>query len=109
MTWKPLPGHDPAGGPRPLGDSLNRVTRSIGGPEASVLAAIFGKWEDIVGPHVAAHSWPVSVSDGVLAVGVDQPGWATQLIYLEKDLLRRIGEVSGVDVVRRVRVTVRPR
>ncbi|MCA1677236.1 MAG: DUF721 domain-containing protein [Actinobacteria bacterium] len=104
-----MPGNDPARGPRRIGASLDRVTRSIGGPDASVLAAVFGRWEEIVGPHVAAHSWPISLSDGALTVGVDQPGWATQLTYLEKDLLRRVGEVSGVDAVRRVRVTVRPR
>jgi predicted nucleic acid-binding Zn ribbon protein len=108
MTWRPLPSEpDPAAGPRPVRHSLDRVTRSLGGPEATVLAAVFGRWEDVVGPAVAAHSWPISVADGILTVAVDQPGWATQLTYLEADLRRRIAEVSGSDVVRRVRVTVR--
>ena len=109
MTWRPLPAEpDPGAGPRRLRDSLDRVTRSIGGPEASVLTAIFGRWEDIVGPAVAAHAWPLSLSDGTLTVAVDQPGWATQLTYLEADLRRRIADVSGADVVRCVRVSVRP-
>ena len=109
MKWRPLPGEpDPASGPRPLNQSLDRVTRSLGGPEAAVLAAVFGRWEDIVGSAVAAHSWPVSLAEGTLLVAVDQPGWATELSYLEGDLRRRITEVSGADVVRRVRVSVRP-
>ena len=109
MTWRPLPSEsDPASGPRPLRHSLDRVARSLGAPEATVLAAVFGRWEDIVGPAVAAHSRPVSLVEGTLVVAVDQPGWATQLTYLESDLRRRIGEVSGTDVVRRVRVSVRP-
>src|ERR687886_537167 len=109
MTWRPLPAEpDPADGPRPVADSLDRVTRSLGGPDASVLAALFGHWEDIVGGAVAAHCWPVSLSDGTLTIGVDQPGWATQLTYLEAHLRRRVSEVSGADAVRRVRVTVRP-
>jgi predicted nucleic acid-binding Zn ribbon protein len=90
-----------------VGESLNRVTRDLGGPDAAVLTAIFGRWPDIVGDLLAAHSWPISLSDGALTIGVDQPGWATQLTYLESDLRRRIEEVSGADVVRRVRVTVR--
>ncbi len=109
MTWRPLPAEpDPGAGPRPLGDSLDRVTRSLGGADASVLAAIFGRWEDIVGAAVAAHAWPISLSGTTLTIAVDQPGWGTQLTYLEADIRRRIAAVSGADTVRRVRVTVRP-
>ena len=72
-----------------------------------MLAAVFGRWTDIVGGAVAAHSRPLSLAEGTLTVAVDQPGWATQLTYLEADLRRRIAEVSGTDAVRRVRVTVR--
>ena len=110
MRWRPLPDEpDPAAGPKPLRQSLDRVTRSLGGPEAAVLAAVFGGWDDIVGAVVAAHSWPFTLAEGTLTVGVDHSAWATQLTYLEGELRRRIAEVSGADVVRRVRVTVRPR
>ena len=109
MTWRPLPDPDAtARGPRPVAESLDKVTRALGGPEASVLAAVFGRWKEIVGATVAAHSRPVSLTGGTLTIAVDQPGWATQLTYLEGDLRRRIAEVSGSDVVRGVRVTVRP-
>ena len=109
MPWRPLPDDpDPLAGLVPLGRSLDRVTRSLGGPDASVLGAVFGRWKEVVGAAVAAHSWPVSLSDGTLTIAVDQPGWATQLTYLEGDVRRRIGEVSGADIVRRVRVIVRP-
>ncbi len=110
MSWRPLPGEpDPAHGPRRLAESLDRVTRSLGGPDAGALAVIFGRWEQVVGAHVAAHAWPLSLADGTLSIAVDQPGWATQLTYLESDLRRRANELAGPDVVRRVRVTVRPR
>ena len=107
--WKPLPGTGPGAQPRKLGDSLDRITRSLGGPPAGALAAIFDRWAEIVGPAVAAHAEPLSLVRGTLAIGVDQPGWATQLTYLETDLLRRIDEVAGAGVVQRVRVSVRPR
>ena len=109
--WKPLP----AGGdgwrtaPRRLEDSLDRITRSLGGPPAGALATIFSKWPEIVGAAIAAHAEPLSLVRGTLAIGVDQPGWATQLTYREADLLRRIAEVAGAGAVQRVRVTVRPR
>jgi predicted nucleic acid-binding Zn ribbon protein len=110
MTWRPLP--DPSGArsdPRPLGESLDRVTRSLGGPDAAALSVIFGRWDEVVGAHVAAHAWPLALSEGTLSIAVDQPGWATQLTYLESDLRRRANDLAGPGVVRRVRVSVRPR
>ena len=107
--WKPLPGSGWRSSPRGLGDSLDRITRSLGGPPAGALATIFARWEAIVGPAVAAHAEPLSLVRGTLTIGVDQPGWATQLTYLEADLVRRIEEVAGAGAVGRVRVTVRPK
>jgi predicted nucleic acid-binding Zn ribbon protein len=107
MTWRPLPGRSPD--PRRLGDSLDRISQSLGGPRAAALAAIFEQWETIVGAPVAAHARPVGLARGTLTVAVDEPGWATQLTYLETDLVRRIVEVAGAHTVRRVRVTVRPK
>ncbi len=104
--WKPLPGRS---SPRPLGGSLDRITRSLGGPPAGALATIFARWPAIVGAAVAAHAEPLSLVRGTLTIGVDQPGWATQLTYLEADLLRRVAEVAGAGAVERVRVTVRPK
>ena len=105
--WRPLPGPPPD--PRPLGSSLDRISRSLGGPPAAALTTIFERWEDIVGAAVAAHSRPLALRRDTLTIAVDQPGWATQLTYLEADLVRRIGEATGTDTVRRVRVTVRPK
>ncbi|HVL28975.1 MAG TPA: DUF721 domain-containing protein, partial [Acidimicrobiales bacterium] len=95
--------------PRRLGDSLDRITRSLGGPGADALRTIFSRWEEIVGPTVAAHARPLSLHRGTLTVAADQPGWATQLTYLEADLKRRVDEVAGPGTVSRVRVTVRPK
>ena len=44
-----------------------------------------------------------------ITVVVDSGAWATQIRYLERELLDRIAELVGVDVVREVRVTVAPR
>ena len=96
-------------GPRPLGESLDRVARSLGGPGAAMLGAVFSRWADVVGPVVADHSWPVSLARGVLVVGVDEPIWHTQLTYLQADILERLGSVAGAGAVTRVEVRVRAR
>ena len=50
--------------PRPISASLDRVARSLGGPDAGALSGLFGRWEDIVGSQLAAHARPVSLTAG---------------------------------------------
>jgi predicted nucleic acid-binding Zn ribbon protein len=95
--------------PRPIRASLDRVARSLGGPDAGSLSSLFGRWADVVGPQLAAHARPLSLTRGVLVVGVSDPAWATQLTYLESDLLARFREAFGDGVVERVEVRVRRR
>ena len=68
-------------------DSLELVVRGLRGASAKATAGVFGRWEDVVGEHVAAHARPVALDDGRLLVEVDEPGWATQLRYLEAESL----------------------
>jgi predicted nucleic acid-binding Zn ribbon protein len=82
------------------------VAAHLGVPAPDVLGAVFAHWEQVVGPSVAAHSKPVTLRDGVLVVAVDQPAWATQLRYLQADLLRRLGEAAGPGEISEVEVRV---
>jgi predicted nucleic acid-binding Zn ribbon protein len=93
--------------PRPLKASLDQVARSLGGPDSRSLSGVFGHWPEIVGPDLAAHARPLSLSSGVLVVGVTEPAWATELRYLEGELLGRFSEVLGDGVVERVEVRLR--
>lgn len=111
-SWRPLP--EPSE-PRPVGASLDRLAAGLGGgaARATTLSTVFASWPDLVGEGVAAHSRPRALRDGRLAVTVDDPAWATQLRWLEADLLRRLvdvlgeGQVTAVDV--RVGVLDEPR
>lgn len=86
-----------------MGDVL-RSLRSDGGarPPTTVtaLGGLFGRWDDIVGPAVAAHVQPVSLDGDVLVVRVDDPAWATQLKFLERSMRDRLAEVAGVTIGR---------
>ena len=93
--------------PRPIGESLDRLTRSLGGPGAATLSAVFARWDDIVGAQIAAHARPLTLADGTLVIAVDEPIWRTQLAYLEVELLSRLDDVVGVGVVTAVQLRVR--
>ena len=89
-TWRPARPSAAEREPRPVADYLDEVTRSLGAPRAQLLAAVFTRWEALVGPEIAAHAQPRSLRRGALVVSADQPAWAAQLRYMASDLLARI-------------------
>ena len=105
-TWKPSSPPRSEIGPHQVSESLDRVTRAMGVPRATVLTAVFARWEQVVGPEVAAHAEPRSLRDGVLVIAVDQPAWATQLRFLGPELLARVREATGSSDVAEIHVKV---
>jgi len=93
--------------PVPIRASLDRVARRLGGPDSDALTGVFARWAELVGDQVAANCRPLSLSRGVLVVAVSDPAWATQLSYLEGDLLARFRDSLGEGVVSRVEVRQR--
>lgn len=87
-------------GPRPLIDGLDAVMRSLKGPSAGTVRGVFAQWDDAVGPAIAAHVRPVKLDGDVLVVEVDEPGWATQLRFLDRELVERLRSVTGASVER---------
>lgn len=106
MTWRPLPGGGSEPPPRTLADSLERLTRAWGAPPPRSLSTLFDRWQEIVGPVVAAHSRPMSLRERVLTIAVDDGAWGAQLGYLEADLLRQLAAALGPGAVERVVVRV---
>ncbi|WP_334142612.1 DUF721 domain-containing protein [Rhabdothermincola sp.] len=108
MSWRPLPtsdGNDSQ--PERLAHSLDRVVRHLGGSSAGAVGGLFGSWEQIVGERVARHATPSALRDGVLVVAVDDPAWATQLRFLEREILGRVQEVLNLPELARLEVRVR--
>lgn len=105
MPWKPLRSDRP--GPRPVGESVERLAGRLGAPPVAALKMVFGQWREAVGEAVADHAEPVSLTDGVLVVSVDQPGWATQLKLLAPELITRLNDRAGAGTVQSLEVRVR--
>jgi predicted nucleic acid-binding Zn ribbon protein len=105
-TWRPAGPPAWELDPRPVGESLDRVTRSIGVPMSAVLATVFSRWEEIVGREIAGHARPRSLREGVLVVVVDQPAWAGQLRFLTADMLRRLEAAVGPGQVSEIQLRV---
>jgi predicted nucleic acid-binding Zn ribbon protein len=105
MGWRPLPG-DEGRAPVPVGSAVEHVLRHLGAPPRDALATIFGQWDRLVGAQVAEHAEPVSVRDGTLVVRAQDPAWASQLRWLERELVERLADALGAGVVTAIEVRV---
>ena len=82
----------------PIGDEPRRrgARRSEARRREGHGAAVFARWEELVG---TARRGPRPArccsTTARLVVAVDEPGWATQLRFLEADLLERLAAVAG--------------
>ena len=97
------PGPD-ARDPQLFGDVLARLVKTRGWQQPVAEGAVFGAWERVVGPEVAAHCRPVKLSDGELTVEAESTTWATQLRLLASRLIGQIAAEVGPNVVTRMRI-----
>jgi predicted nucleic acid-binding Zn ribbon protein len=91
------------GEPARLFDEIGRLVQRLGGQSATGVAGIFSDWPAIVGDDVARNVTPVKLVDGRLLVSVADPAWATQVRFLEADILAAVAaatpvRVNGLDV-----------
>lgn len=97
------PGLDPRD-PQPFGSLLAKLVKDRGWQRPVAEGGVFGAWERVVGPEIAAKSRPVKLEDGELTVEAVSTAWATQLRLLSSGILARIARHVGPDLVRRIRV-----
>ena len=89
--------------PRSLGDTLSQVTEDFGWTGSLAQHEVFARWAEIVGPDVAGHSEPITLSDGVLTVRCDSTAWATQLRMLRQSVLESLAEAVPAAQIESIR------
>jgi len=91
--------------PEPISDVLGRMLSDQGWRERAAIGAVFGRWDQIVGPDLAEHTRPESFADAEVVVQADSAAWATQVRLLAPTLVKRLNEELGHGTVASVKVT----
>jgi predicted nucleic acid-binding Zn ribbon protein len=90
--------------PQPLLSAIGGLLDTRGWQQQAAMGSVFGRWAEIVGRDLAAHTRPDSFADGELAVTADSTAWATQVRLLAPMLVKRLNTELGDGSVRRVKV-----
>ena len=96
------PGRARREDPQPLSTALDALLADQGWQTQAAVGSVFGRWDQLVGPDVAAHTRPERFSDGELVVIADSAAWATQVRLLTSALLRRLNTELGHGTVTKV-------
>ncbi|TYP86458.1 DUF721 domain-containing protein [Blastococcus xanthinilyticus] len=101
-AWSgPRPGADD---PQLLGRLVDSLVSQEDWSERTKVGSVFGRWSVLVGPDIAAHCRPETLTDGELLVVAESTAWATQLRLLAPTILGKLHAQVGGDVVKRLRV-----
>ena len=90
--------------PQLLDTTVGRMVEDHGWEVDLRVHAVFGRWAELVGPEIGAHSTPETFDDGKLVVRTDATAWATQLKLLAPNVVRRLNEELGHGTVTRIDV-----
>jgi hypothetical protein len=90
--------------PQPLGAAIEGLLDDQGWRTSAAVGSVFGRWEQIVGEALAAHTRPGGFTDGELLVIADSTAWATQVRLLRAQLVRRLNAELGPRTVTGVKV-----
>lgn len=90
--------------PQRLQSTIARLLAERGWETETAVASVLSRWDDLVGPELAAHCRPDTLDDGVLTVITRSSAWATQVRLLAPQLIHRLNERLGHGTVLRVRV-----
>jgi predicted nucleic acid-binding Zn ribbon protein len=90
--------------PQPLGRLVDSLVTEQDWTRHTRVGSVFGRWDALVGPEIASHCAPRSLSEGVLLVEAESTAWATQLTLMAPKILGKLRAQVGGDVVTQLRV-----
>ena len=83
---------------------LEQLLKDFGTPDITTVTSIIDQWEEIVGSDLATKISAVAISGSELIVRVDDPVWASQISWLENQLLDKITRLIGEEKITSIRV-----
>ncbi|MEY2778995.1 MAG: hypothetical protein RL623_175 [Actinomycetota bacterium] len=82
-----------------LSTELNALLSRLGSEPISVVNSVFTDWVTLVGDHVAQHVTPIKLENSRLVVEVSDAAWATQMRFLEPQLLTTLSTTTSSNIV----------
>ena len=90
--------------PRGVGAVLDSLVAGRGWKSPVAVGSVLSRWDELVGPGIAAHCRPESFDETVVRVRCDSTAYAANLRLMLPQLLRMFDEQLGEGIVTRIEV-----
>lgn len=90
--------------PEPIGHTVSHFIGDQDWQQQISVASLTARWAEIVGTAVARHTQPVKFEHQGLVVQTSSTAWATQLRIMTPQILSRIADEIGPDIVVEVKI-----
>jgi|LAHU01.1.fsa_nt_gb predicted nucleic acid-binding Zn ribbon protein len=89
-----------------LAESLQELFTELGHAKKIKQVEILQKWPEIVGAQISAITIAEQIRDDVLYVRVKSMTWKSELVLRKQELLSRIAESVGKNILSDIRFTI---
>ena len=96
------------GSPAPLGTVLQQAMEASRIDIDLDAYRLWQQWEDVVGPTIAQNTRPEAIKGKLLLVNVSSAPWMQQLQFLKPELIEKLNETLGKEVVGDIRFKIGP-
>jgi predicted nucleic acid-binding Zn ribbon protein len=94
--------------PAPLGTVLQQAMEASRIDIDLDAYRLWQQWEDVVGPTIAQNTRPEAIKGKLLLVNVSSAPWMQQLQFLKPELIEKLNETLGKEVVGDIRFKIGP-
>ena len=92
--------------PIEIGETLDRYLDYLGAPPIRTLSSLQDRWSDVVGPALAEPTRPIELVDGVLVIGCDDATWASQVGWMQAQIIERFRTLFPDTEIRRIKARI---
>jgi predicted nucleic acid-binding Zn ribbon protein len=93
-------------GPVAISQAMEAVLRGLGSGRMACADSLSEAWSKAVGEKNIKHTRPADIKDGVLIVHVDSSAWLHKLTMEKIQILSKIKEELGEDVIRDIKLRI---
>ncbi len=94
------------GRPVAIGHILPRLLQSCRGQSDQALIQVWDLWDEAVGAAIAADAQPEAFKGKILIVKVSSSTWIHHLQFLKKDIIAKINDALGQDLVEEIKFKI---
>jgi predicted nucleic acid-binding Zn ribbon protein len=96
------------GSPAPLGTVLKQAMQASRIDVDLDAYRLWEQWKDVVGPAIAQNTQPEAIKGKLLLVNVSSAPWMQQLQFLKPELIEKLNETLGKELVEDIRFKIGP-